>query len=214
MFFQKNSLLLVLLMFCWLTSQSQEKYYQYSKSTSKNKVDLDLITEFEIGFHAGPNWTIGNTRKIASFGQVYSLNMGWNDGKFYFGTEFNLRFWDEILNDSKANRVDFNNQQFLWLLHIKYYVIKGDVQPFLGVGTDFLSLIDHAINPSDDDDDTDYRYHERQKFLNYNAWFVPTAGVRIKIRRYMFAEISSTLDISDNYNSMRLQVGFIYQPQF
>lgn len=214
MFFQKISLLFVLLFLCCLTSKSQEKYYQYSKSTRKDKIDLDLITEFEIGFHSGPNWTIGNTREIAKFGQVYSLNIGWNNGQIYGGTEFNLRFWDEILNDSKANQVDFNNQQFLWLLHMKWYVIKGDLQPFLGVGTDFLSLIDHAINPSDDDEYIDYSDDERQKFLNYNAWFVPSAGVRFKIRKYMFAEISTTLDISDNYNSMRLQVGFIYQPQF
>ncbi|PXY03096.1 hypothetical protein DF185_03120 [Marinifilum breve] len=212
--FQKISLLFVLLFLCCLTSKSQEKYYQYSKSPRNDKIDLDLITEFEIGFHSGPNWTIGNTRKIAKFGQVYSLNIGWNNGQIYGGTEFNLRFWDEILNDSKANQVDFNNQQFLWLLHMKWYVIKGDIQPFLGVGTDFLSLIDHAINPSDDDEYIDYSDDERQKFINYNAWFVPSAGVRFKIRKYMFAEISTTLDISDNYNSMRMQVGFIYQPQF
>lgn len=211
---KKEIYLLVLLLASFpLTSKSQQDYYQYSKPKPKYKMDIDLINEFEIGFHAGPAFTIGSTRSIAQYGQIYSLNVGWNNGKFYGGTEFNLRFWDEILNESKANQVDFTKKQFLWLLHMKWYIVKGDVQPFLGVGTDFLSIVEAIVNPKEDNYD-DINYIEKDKFLNYNAWFVPTVGVRFKVRKHLFSELITSFDISDNYNSTRVQLGIIYQLQF
>ena len=217
MFYKEIGFLLILIALFSFSSKSQSNYYQYSNVKSKTKIDLDLINEFEIGFHAGPNWTVGSASKIAQAGHVYSLNFGWNNSKFYGGTEFNLKFWDQILDKDKAADVDFTQKQFLWLLNMKWYITKGKVQPFIGIGTDLLSIA-NAIFNSDDDDDDRYQYHnrdyKRDRFLNYNAWFVPTAGVRFKLRRHMFTELSSSLDISDNYNSVRMQVGFIFQPQF
>lgn len=204
--------LLISFLFSFI-AKSQEKYYQYSKPVGKYKIDLDLITEFEIGFHSGRNWTIGSSKNIARAGQVHSLNLGWNNGKFYGGVEFSLKFWDQILNDNKANKVNFNQKQFLCLLHMKWYVCKGNVQPFFGVGTDLLSVAEGILNPRDDDEDYS-RDIEEDRFLNYNAWFVPAVGVRCKLRSSLFADITCSVDHSDNYDSMRLQVGFIYQPQF
>ncbi|NOU59128.1 hypothetical protein [Marinifilum caeruleilacunae] len=213
----KTVLLLIFLAIFSIPAKSQENYYQYSKPKSKAKVDLDLITEFEIGFHAGPNWTVGSASKIAQAGHVYSLNFGWNNSKFYGGTEFNLKFWDQILDEDKAADVDFTQKQFLWLVHMKWYITRGEVQPFIGIGTDLLSIVNEIFDYDYDDDDR-YHYHNRDykkdRVLNYNAWFVPTAGVRFKLRKHMFVELSSSFDISDNYNSVRGQVGFIFQPQF
>lgn len=203
---------LVILLLSYSHSIAQVKYYQYSKSVKKDKLDLDLITEFEIGFHTGCNWTIGSASKIARSGQVYSLNLGWNNGRFYGGTEFNLKFWDEVLNKDKANKLNFNRKQFLCLLHAKWYVCKGKVQPFLGVGTDFLSLAETIINPKEEEED--YRQHDNDNFLNYNAWFVPALGIRSKLRSNLFADLTFSLDHSDHYDSMRLQLGISYQPQF
>jgi len=211
----KRTVLLMVFMFLFsLLSKSQEKYYQYSKPTHKDKVNLDLITEFEIGFHAGKNWTLGSTNDFARTGHVYSLNIGWNNSKFYGGTEFSLKYWDEILSDKKANEADFNQKQFLWLVHMKWYITKGDVQPFLGVGTDLLSIAEGILNPKDKDDENYHRNLDEDRFLNYNAWFVPTIGVRFKLKDKLFTDITYALDHSDNYDSMRLQIGISYQPQF
>lgn len=204
--------LLISVLFSFI-AKSQEKYYQYSKPVGKYKIDLDLITEFEIGFHSGRNWTIGSSKNIARVGQVHSFNLGWNNGKFYGGAEFSLKFWDQILNDNKANKVNFNQDQFLCLLHMKWYVCKGNVQPFLGVGTDLLSVAEGILNPRDDEEDYS-RDIEEDRFFNYNAWFVPAVGVRCKLRSGLFGDISCSVDHSDNYDSMRLQVGIAYQPQF
>ncbi len=211
----KTTFFILLISFLFsFKAKSQEKYYQYSKPVRKAKIDLDLITEFEIGFHSGRNWTIGSSKNIAKAGQVHSLNLGWNNGKFYGGTEFSLKFWDQILNDKKANKVDFNQKQFLCLLHMKWYVCKGNVKPFLGVGTDLLSIVEAIVNPRDNDDE-DYRQdYEEDRILNFNAWFVPTVGIRCKLRSRLFADITCSVDHSDNYDSMRLQVGISYQPQF
>jgi hypothetical protein len=209
----KGICILIVVLFCIsFTSYSQQEFYKYSKSSRKEKINIDLITEFEIGFHAGTNWTLGSTTNIAQYGQVFSLNLGWNNGKIYGGTEFNLKFWNQILNDEKAREINFKQNQFLWLLHMKWYMKQGGVQPFLGAGTDLVTIAEGILNPKDDDWKRDD--YEDHKFFNYNAWFVPTVGIRFKVRKYLYSEISSTIDISDNYNSMRLQVGFIYQPQF
>jgi len=211
--YERTVLLLVFMLIFSLLSRSQEKYYQYSKPVYKDKVNLDLITEFEIGFHAGKNWTFGSTSKIARIGQVYSLNIGLNNGKFYGGTEISLKYWDEILSDKKANEADFNQKQFLWLLHMKWYITKGNVQPFLGVGTDLLTFVGFFLKPKDDDENYNRNLDEDQ-FLSDNAWLVPTLGVRFKLKDRLFTDITYSLDHSEDYNSMRIQIGISYQPQF
>ncbi len=204
--------ILLILSLLSFTSKSQEKYYRYSKPVRKVKIDLDLITEFEMGFQTGKNWTIGSSKNIAKTGQVYSLNLGWNNGKFYGGTEFSFKFWDQIVNDSKARKMNFNQKQFLCLVHTKWYVCKGNIQPFLGVGTDLLSIAEGILDPKEDDD---YRKNnDEDRLLNYNAWFVPAIGIRYKLRSGLFSEATCSIDHSDNYDSMRLQVGITYQPQF
>lgn len=208
---KKSIFLFLLLIF---TASLLHAQYTYKKSVKKEKLDLDLITEFEIGFHAGRNWTLGSSKNIAKVGQIYSLNVGWNNGRLYAGTEFSLKIWDQILNDNKAEDTDFNQKQFLFLLHMRWYPWKGNVQAFLGVGTDLITIAEVILNPINDDFD-DYRsYEDEDRFSNYNAWFVPTLGVRCKLQEYLFADVSFSIDHSNKYDSMRMQVGICYQPQF
>ena len=209
---RKALLLIIILLVAFSKTRAQEKYYTYKKPARKEKIDIDHIAEFEVGFHAGKNWTVGNTREIADFGQVYSLNIGSNNGIFYWGTEFNLKFWDEILDSKKAGRKDFSKKQFLWLFQFKWFWGERKVQPYFGFGADFLSLTEEILFP-DKEDEYDYSYYKEKddKFLNYNAWFAPGVGLRCKLRPKISADISFNADLSDNYDSIRLQVGVVLQ---
>jgi hypothetical protein len=211
----KKILIVTMLILFVVPFISAQSYYTYSKPKQKVRHDIDLITEFEMGLHYGMNWALGSTTGMVNRADVFSLNLGWNNSKFYWGTEFNLKLWDEILDERLANKKDFNQNQFLWLMHMKWYFLKGSFQPFAGCGTDLLTIgeaILYDILSNDDEEEERYNYHRsREKLIDFNTWFVPCVGIRCKVHSGMFMEMKYSFDLSDNFDAMRLQVGVIYQ---
>jgi len=191
--------------FCLLLiSNSSFAQYTYQKPVEKFSPDLEHISKFEVGFHYGPAWTMGSIQDYAKVGQSFSLNLGSYDGKWYLGTEFTITSWRDYQDKHGASELNFKETNFLCLVNAKYFIGEGKVKPYFGMGTDLITLAWEIIEPEDEDDgyDSDDR--------NYNAWFVPSFGIRWEMGPDFSGNIGFSANLSSNYDFMRLQLGIVF----
>ncbi|BAX78759.1 hypothetical protein [Labilibaculum antarcticum] len=193
-----------------LISNSSFAQYTYQKPVEKYSPDVDHISKFEVGFHYGPAWTLGGVKEFAKSGSAFSLDLGVNSGHVYVGTEFTITSWKDYYDTGGANELNFEQTNFLWLVNAKYLIGEGKVQAYFGMGTDLISLAIAIIVPEDDDDCYYSDCYDDDRILNYNAWFVPSFGIRWKMGPKVSGDIGFSANFSDNYDSLRLQVGIVF----
>ncbi|MDQ2178863.1 hypothetical protein [Marinifilum sp. D714] len=205
------------LMIVLLTSNflmAQHVYHSHDRpKTSDNlefsdKKEKHRTSDLEVGFHYGPAWTSGETKNFASKGSSFSMNLGANNGLFYFGTELSVTHWKDHNSTQESKDLNFNETNFLWLIHTRIFLGEGKVQPYLGMGTDLLSFGEYLITNEEDDDDYYSRYEDEPK--NYNAWVVPNFGVRWKMGEEITGNVGFSADLSQNYSYVRLQLGLVF----
>ena len=192
-----------------LFTSSSFAQYTYQKPVKKNTVNIDRKDEFEIGFHYGPAWTLGDSKEFAKSGGSFSLDLGVTFNNFYFGTEFTVTYWRDYYDISDAEELNFEETNFLCLIHAKVFFWDGKVKPYIGLGTDLISLAWGIINPEDEDEcyysdcyDSDDR--------NYNAWLVPSFGIRWEMGPDISGNIGFSANFSSNYDFIRLQLGIVF----
>lgn len=183
--------------------------YTYLKPVKHHEVNLNRKDKFEIGLHYGRAWTIGDTRDFALRGNAFSLDMGINSNNLYFGTEFTISSWQDFKNSNEAGDVNFNEVNFLWLLNAKVFLGDGKVKPYLGAGTDLVTIVLGIIDP-EDEDCCDYSHCHHDDDRKYNAWFVPTVGIRWEMGPDVSGNVGFSVNLSDNYDFIRLQLGIVF----
>lgn len=193
-----------------LIANSSFAQYTYQKPVEKYSPDIDHISKFEVGFHYGPAWTLGSIQDYAKVGQSFSLNLGFYDGILYWGTEFTITSWSDYQDKQGAGELNFEQTNFLWLVNAKYFIGEGKVQAYFGLGTDLISLAIAIIVPEDEDDCYYSDSYDEDRILNYNAWFVPSFGIRWKMGPNVSGNIGFSANFSDNYDSLRLQLGIVF----
>ncbi|WP_321298848.1 hypothetical protein [Marinifilum fragile] len=208
-----STLLIVLLTSNFL--MAQHVYHSYDRpKTSKHLTDQSGKVEskgdnFELGFHYGPAWTSGDTKDFARRGSTFSMNLGANNGRVYFGTEFSITSWKDYQEIPEAKELNFNETNFLWLVQTKLFLGEGNVQPYIGCGTDLISFGEAILTAEDEEEDGYYSsYYEEEK--NYNTWFVPSFGLRWKMGKDLSGNVGLSADLSRNYSYTRLQVGIVF----
>ena len=208
------STLISVLLACNFLS-AQNVYHSYDRPIKKDNLDFSPKKEkhrksdLEVGFHYGPAWTSGETKDFANNGSSFSMNLGANNGVFYFGTELNVTHWKDYNNKQEAKDLNFNETNFLWLVHTRIFLGEGKVQPYLGMGTDLLSFGEYLITNEEDDDDR-YSCYDDDEPKNYNAWVVPNFGVRWKMGEEISGNVGFSADLSQNYSYVRLQLGLVF----
>ncbi|WP_421918943.1 hypothetical protein [Marinifilum sp.] len=88
-------------------SQNTSKHFDFSTKKEKHH-ESDL----EVGLHYGPAWTSGEARDFAHNGSSFSVNLGANNGVFYFGTEFSVTHWKDHNEMPEAKDLNFNELTF------------------------------------------------------------------------------------------------------
>ncbi|PKQ63024.1 hypothetical protein BZG02_09635 [Labilibaculum filiforme] len=204
----KNKLLFLVISFSFFANYSVAQY-TYAKPVEKNEINIDRKDSFEIGFNFGTAWTLGKAKYFAKSGTAFSLDLGVNSNNLYFGTEFTVTSWRDYLDNGDAGDLNFEKTNFLWLIHAKIFLGDGKVKPYFGAGTDLISLA-LAIILSEDEDDFYYSNCNDDRKLNYNAWFVPSCGIRWEMGPDISGNIGFSANFSDNYDFIRLQLGIVF----
>ncbi len=205
----KNIFVLFVLLFFVSNANLLQAQYSYQKPVQHEKVNLDRKDKFDIGFHYGAAWTTGSTKDFAKSGNAFSLDLGVNANNLYFGTEFTLTTWRDFKDSDQADDLNFEDVNFLWLMHAKIFLGDGKVKPYLGVGTDLVTIILGVIEPDDEDWDSHY-YCNHDDDRDYNAWFVPSVGLRWEMGPDVSGNIGLSGNFSGNYDFIRLQVGIVF----
>lgn len=206
----KKSIAFLFVLYVCIISTNTYAQYTYQKPVVKESIDIDHQSGFEIGFHYGPAWTSGNVREFAKSGGAFSLDLGVNSGTFYFGTEFTITSWRDYYDSSEASELNFEDTNFLWLVHAKVFLGEGKVRPYFGLGTDLISLALGVIEPEDDDDCYYSSCYYEEENRNYNAWIVPSFGVRWEMGPNLSGNIGFSANFSENYDFIRLQLGIVF----
>ncbi|MBN2596161.1 MAG: hypothetical protein JXR82_05175 [Marinifilaceae bacterium] len=183
--------------------------YTYEKPVEKYSPDIDHISKFEAGFHYGPAWTSGDVKEFAKLGSAFSLDLGVNSGNFYFGTEFTLTSWRDYYDTGYADEINFKETNFLWLVNAKLFLGEGKVKPYIGLGTDLITIALEIIDP-EDEDDCYYSNCYEEDDRNYNAWLVPSFGIRWEMGPNVSGNIGFSANLSRNYDFIRLQLGIVF----
>lgn len=181
---------------------------QYSYQEKVPKVSKG--SEFEVGFHYGPAWTSGDVKEYAQKGNSFSLDLGVNSGVFYVGTEFTLTSWNDFKDAADAEELNFEETNLLWLVHAKLFMGEGKVKPYLGLGTDLISLGESIFTYEEDDCYDNYTCNDSDEESNYNAWIVPNFGVRWEMGPDVSGNVGFSVNASDKYTFLRLQVGIVF----
>jgi len=181
-------------------------------STPKQKIENKLTNQenkakFEFGLHYGKAWTTGKTKELAKSGDAFGINMGVNNGTFYIGTELTISNWKNFQKSKKAEDANFKKSNFLWLAQVKIFLGDGDVKPYIGIGTDLISLVRIATK-SKEDNEYNHRHVQKEQ-LNYNAWVSPTFGLRWKMGT-VNGNLGFTANLSKNYGFNQLQLGIVF----
>jgi hypothetical protein len=206
-------LILVILTCNWLNAQNV--YHSYDRPKESDKIDLKTTREvsksdnFEVGFHYGPAWTSGHTKDFAKKGNSFSMHLGANNGNVYFGTELSITSWKNYQDVPEAKELNFNETNFLWLVQTKLFLGEGDVQPYIGCGTDLISFGESILTANEEEDDGYYSSYDDEP-KNYNAWFVPSFGIRWKMGKDVSGNVGLSADLSGNYSYTRLQLGLVF----
>jgi hypothetical protein len=190
-----------------LTAQNQK--YSVNEQAEYKEQSVERGSKFEVGFHFGPAWTSGDATEFAKSGNAFSIDLGANSGNFYIGTELTITSWKDFVDSQEAEEVNFEETTFLWLANAKLFMGEGNVQPYIGLGTDLISLADYMIN-SDEDDDCYDSHHHHDDELDYNAWFVPSFGIRWRMGPDVSGNIGLSGNFSGNYSFVRLQLGIVF----
>jgi hypothetical protein len=201
---------LFLLFAIGLLSNHSFAQYTYQKPVEHSSVDIDRESKFEVGFHYGLAWTSGDVREYAKYGSAFSLDLGANSGNFYFGTEFTLTSWQDYNDTGYADEINFEETNFLWLIHAKVFLGDGKVKPYFGLGTDLITI---ALGIIDSEDEEDSYYSEScddNNYRDYNAWLVPSVGIRWEMGPDISGNIGFSANFSRNYDFIRLQVGIVF----
>lgn len=194
---------------------AQNVYHTYDRPKTTDNLDLKKERveakddNFEVGFHYGPAWTSGHAKDFAKKGNTFSLNMGANNGRVYFGTELSITHWKDYNESPEAKDLNFNDTNFLWLVQTKLFMGEGKVQPYIGCGTDLISFGEAILTVEDDEEDDYYSSYDDEP-KNYNAWFVPNFGIRWKMGKELSGNVGLSADLSGNYSYTRLQVGLVF----
>jgi hypothetical protein len=210
----KTSITLALVLLTCNLLVAQNVYHSYDNSKSNYHLDLSpkkdkhRESDLEVGFHYGPAWTTGETKDFATKGNSFSMNLGANNGLFYFGTELSVTHWKDHNNKKEAKELKFNETNFLWLVQTKIFLGEGKVQPYIGCGTDLISFGESILTSHKDDDEYYSSYYDEVK--NYNAWLVPGFGLRWKMGEGISGNVGINADLSRNYSYTRLQVGIVF----
>ncbi len=183
--------------------------YTYEKPVEKYSSDIDHISKFEVGFHYGPAWTSGDVKEFSKSGSAFSLNLGSYDGMVYWGTEFTVTFWRDYYDIGYADEINFKETNFLWLMNAKLFLGEGKVKPYIGLGTDLITIALGIIDP-EDEDDCDYSYCNDNHYKDYNAWLVPSFGIRWEMGSDISGNIGFSANFSRNYDFIRLQLGIVF----
>ncbi|MDM8160174.1 hypothetical protein QUH73_10150 [Labilibaculum sp. K2S] len=183
--------------------------YTYEKPVEKYSPDIDHISKFEVGFHYGPAWTSGDVKEFAKSGGAFSLDLGVNTGHFYLGTEFTITSWRDYYDIGYADDINFKETNFLWLVNAKLFLGEGKVKPYIGLGTDLITIALGIIDP-EDEDDCDYSYYDDNHYRDYNAWLVPSFGIRWEMGPDISGNIGFSANFSRNYDFIRLQLGIVF----
>jgi len=200
------------LLLCGLLIHTLTTSAQYSniKPLENSNENFQRTSKFEIGFHYGSAWTPGDVKEFAKNGGAFSLDLGVNSGTFYFGTELTFTSWTDFVDSQDAEELNFEESNFLWLVHTKLFLGEGKVKPYLGIGTDLISL-GEAILDSEDDDCYHNSYHcACDDEPNYNAWFVPSFGIRFAMGPDVSGNIGFSVNSSRDYTFTRLQIGIVF----
>lgn len=186
---------------CSNVSMAQYTYQKKEPEESK-------VSEFEVGFHFGPAWTSGDVKEYAQKGNSFSFDLGVNSGVFYLGTEFTITSWNDFKDSADAEDLNFQETNFLWLANAKLFLGEGKVKPYLGLGTDLISLGESIFTY--EDDDCYYNCNDSDDESNYNAWIVPNFGVRWEMGPDVSGNVGFSMNASDNYTFLRLQLGIVF----
>ena len=205
----KNIILLFVLLIFIFNASLLQAQYAYQKPVQRENVNLDRKDKFEIGLHYGPAWTTGDAKSFAKSGDAFSLDLGVHSNNFYFGSEFTLTSWRDFKDTNEASDMNFDDVNFLWLMHAKIFMGDGKVKPYFGLGTDLITIVLGIIEPDDEDCCYD-SYCDHDDDRNYNAWIVPSVGVRWEMGPDVSGNIGLSANLSDNYDFIRLQVGIVF----
>lgn len=186
---------------CSLVSMAQYTYQEKVPKESKG-------SEFEVGFHYGLAWTSGDVKEYVKNGNSFSLDLGVNSGVFYVGTEFTFTSWNDFKDFADAEELNFEETNFLWLVHAKLFLGEGKVKPYFGLGTDLISLGESIFTY--EDDDCYYTCNDSDDESNYNAWIVPNFGVRWEMGPDVSGNVGFSVNASEKYTFLRLQLGIVF----
>jgi hypothetical protein len=202
------ALVTFLILFSFLLSAQNQKY-SVNEEAEYHEEQVERGSKFEVGFHFGPAWASGDAKDFAKSGNAFSLDLGANSGNFYIGTELTITSWKDFVDSQEAEDANFEETTFLWLANARLFMGEGNVQPYIGLGTDLITLADYMISPDDDDDCYDSNHHHNDE-LDYNAWIVPSFGIRWKMGPDVSGNIGLTGNFSGNYSFVRLQLGIVF----
>ncbi|MDE5417347.1 hypothetical protein L3049_04935 [Labilibaculum sp. DW002] len=206
----KNIILLFTLLVFVFNASLLHAQYSYEKPVQRETVNLDRKDKFELGFHYGPAWTTGDSKYFAKSGNSFSLDLGVHSNNFYFGSEFTLTSWRDFKDSNEASEMNFDDVNFLWLMHAKIFMGDGKVKPYFGLGTDLITIVLGILEPDDEDCCYDSYCDHYDDDRNYNAWIVPSVGIRWDMGPDVSGNIGLSANLSDNYDFIRLQVGIVF----